>query len=163
MGGTGVRHVDRYKTVLLCAPQTPSSFTSAWINMSKFSHASIFIAVANATTVTGSAVTLSQATDINGTSSKALAFTAYWQDLDTGASDAITQQVASSNTFTTLTTNSKNALYVVEIHDTDFDLANLFCTFQLALATATAATLSAVAHLFPRNGGNFATMPSALT
>lgn len=159
---TGVRHVDQFKTVVLLSNLTPSTSTSQWLNMGKYSHATIYIPVLNATTVTGSAITLNQAVDVNGTSSKALSFTVNWSNAATATTDALTQNTVNSNTFTTSTTNSLKLLYVIEVQDTDFDLDGGFSWLQLAAATGVACTLTAIAHLYPRYGGNYTTMLSAL-
>jgi len=162
---TGVRHIDKYKTVLLAAAQTPSSFTSSWINMAKFSHATVFIHAANGNTVTGSAVSFNQALDTSGGGSKALPFSLQWSNVLATSTDSLTQNNVTSNTFTTATTNGASLLYVVEIHDTDFDLAAnpSFAAFQVLLGTAANTTVTAWAHLYPRYRGNFATIPTSLS
>ena len=158
------RAVDQYILETLLSPQTPSTSASPWINLAKFPRVSIVISVNNATTVTGSAITINQATDLSGTSSKALAFNVNWSYSWTSTQvDQLAQNTVSSNTFTTLTTNSAQALYVIEVLDTDLDLANGFRTIQVAFATGTATTICAIGLLYPRYGGNFSTNPSGLT
>lgn len=161
---TGTRHIDRYKTVVgLPTINPPSTSTSQWVSLSLYSHASIFIYVTNATTVTGSAITLNQASDVAGTGSKALAFVSYWSNILAGSTDTLAAQTAVSNTFTTLTTNSASALYIIEVQDTDLDLNNNFKAIQVAAATAVAQTMTIAFHLYPRASGNYAFMPTSLT
>ena len=97
-----------------------------YVSLKGYERATIVIAVDNATTVTGGAITLKQATAVAGTSEKALAFASYFANIDTGASDTLTETTATSNTFTTDTTDNKNLLYVIEVHAADLDVANGF-------------------------------------
>lgn len=160
---TGVRLVDRYDIVEMFGAATPSTSTSQWVDLALFSHLTIIIDVINASTVTGSAITLSQAKNVSGGSSKALAFSTQFQNILAGSTDALTATVVNSNTFTTLTTNSAHALYIIEVQDTDLDLNNNFTCVQVALATGVACTITVLGILYPRYGGNVAAMPSALT
>lgn len=158
------RVVDQYIVETLLAPQTPSTSTSPWINMAKFPRVSIILSVLNATTVTGSAITLSQATSSGGAGSKTLAFSQNWSYSYTSTQiDQLTNNPVSSNTFTTLATNSATALYVIEVLDTDLDLTNNFQWIQVALATGVSTTIAAIGLLYPRYGGNYASNPSGLT
>jgi len=97
-----------------------------YVSMKGYDKLTIVIAVDNATTVTGGAVTLKQATAVAGTSEKALEFDKMWVNLDTAAAESFTETAVTSNTFTTLTTDNKNALYVIELSASDLDSANGF-------------------------------------
>lgn len=97
-----------------------------YVSLKGYERCSIVIAVDNATTVTGGAVTLKQATAVAGTNEKALAFASYFANTDTGAGDTLTETTATSNTFTTDTTDNKNQLYVIEVNAADLDVANGF-------------------------------------
>ena len=97
-----------------------------YVSLKNFSRCTVVIAVDNATTVTGGAVTLKQATAVAGTDEKALAFAKMYANLDVAASDTLVETAVTSDTFTTLTTDNKNALYVIEINAADLDVANGF-------------------------------------
>lgn len=97
-----------------------------YVSLKGHERCTIVIAVDNATTVTGCAITLKQATAVAGTSEKALAFTKMWANTDTGASDTLVETAVTSNTFTTDTTDNKNLLYVIEVKAEDLDVANGF-------------------------------------
>src|SRR5574340_447094 len=97
-----------------------------YVSLKNFNRCSIVIAVDNATTVTGGAITLKQATAVAGTSEKALAFAKMWANTDTGASDTLTETAVTSDTFTTDTTDNKNLLYVIDVKAEDLDIANGF-------------------------------------
>ncbi len=86
----------------------------------------ILISIADGTTVTGSTITLKQATAVAGTSEKALAFTRMLANTDYAASKALTETAVTSNTFTTQTTNSKDSFYVIDVQASDLDVANGF-------------------------------------
>jgi hypothetical protein len=101
----------------------------------------IVILIADGTTVTGSTITLKQATAVAGTSEKALAFTRMLANTDYAASKTMVETAVTSNTFTTQTTNSKDSLYIIEVDAEDLDVANGFdcirvdCTGHAATAS----------------------------
>ncbi len=160
---TGTRLVDRLKFVQGLQPITPSSSTPDYVKLSAYTHLTIVIEVRNATTVTGSAITLKQATDAAGTSEKALSFSKVWANTDTGSADTLTETTVSSDTFTTDATNSKNLMYVFEVDATDLDKDNGFYWVRAGTGNATAATLSITYILSGvRYGGNLALLPTAI-
>lgn len=97
-----------------------------YVSLKGYSGCTILIQVDNATTVTGAAITLKQATAVAGTSEKALAFDTMFANVDTGATDTLVETAVTSNTFTTDTTDNKNLMYVVEVDASDLDVANGF-------------------------------------
>ena len=97
-----------------------------YVSLKGYERMTIVIAVDNATTVTGGAVTLKQATDVAGTSEKALGFSTMWANTDVAASDTLTETAVTSDTFTTNTTDNKNLMYVIELDAADLDVANGF-------------------------------------
>lgn len=97
-----------------------------YVSMKGYARCQIIIAIADGTTVTGTAVTLKQATDVSGTSEKALAFTRMLANTDLSASKDLTETAVTSNTFTTQTTNSKDSLYVIDVAAEDLDATNGF-------------------------------------
>lgn len=97
-----------------------------FVSLKNFDRCTIVISVDNATTVTGGAITLKQATAVAGTSEKALSFSAMLANVDCAAGDTLTETAVTSNTFTTDTTNDKNLMYVIEVKAEDLDIANGF-------------------------------------
>lgn len=91
----------------------------------------ILIGINDGTTVTGSTITLKQATDVAGTSEKALSFTRMLANTDWAAGKVLTETAVASNTFTTQTTNSKISVYVIDVRAEDLDLANGFDCVRL--------------------------------
>ena len=168
MSTSGTRLVDRYKFVKGLPPTTPSSSTSAWVDLEYATHVTVLINVLNTSgSVTGSAITLNAATNISGSgSTQYTGWSTYFSNLAAGTSDAFTAQTATSGTFTTLTTASASAQYIIEINATDLLLlptAGTYTCLQVALATGANTTVSVdfiVSGL--RDGGNVAQNPSAV-
>ena len=119
---------EQAKIVMGCAPAalTTTAGDGDYVSMKGYNRLTMIIPVLNATTVTGGAITVLQATAVAGTSAKALALTRMWANIDCGASDTLTKTAVTNNTFTTDTTNSKQLLYVVEVLASDLDIANGF-------------------------------------
>lgn len=115
---------------------------AAYVSMKGYQRLTIAIDVLNATTVTGGAVTLKQATAVAGTSEKALAFTRMLANIDVAAGAApsnFTETAVVSNTFTTDTTNSKRLRYVLEVDAGDLDMNNGFDCVRVDVASMASA------------------------
>lgn len=161
---TGTRIIDSVCTVLAFDSAVPSSATPQWVSMKGYDHLQVFIHYKNATTVTGSAVTLQQATAVAGTNAKALAFTTMFACVNMNSTFGAVQTAVVSNTFTTDSTNSQEGFYIIEVDAITLDLANGFDCFQVALGNATAATISAfyLMGTSPRYSGGYDSMMNPL-
>lgn len=128
-----MRLIDNHKIVTGIAPiaMATTAGDADYVSLKGYQGISIILNVNNAATVTGCAVTLKQATDVAGTSEKALAFTKMWANTDIAASDTLTETAVTSNTFTTDTTDNKDLLYVMEIDASELDVANGFDCVRL--------------------------------
>ena len=161
MNSVGTRQIDKVRFVQALAPVLPSTSAGVYVSLKNYNHVTVLISVKNATTVTGSAITLKQATAVAGTNEKELAFTKVWANIDTAASDNLVETAVVSNTFTTNSTNSKNLLYVIEVDTTDLDVTNGFDCFRVGLATGVAMVADVVYIL---SGARYASpTKSALT
>ena len=138
----------------------PSTSTPDYVSLKNFERAAVIIMVKNATTVTGSAITLKQASAVAGTGEKALAFSKAYRNIDTAAADALAEFAVSNNTFTTDSTNSKNLMYVIEVKAEDLDVNNGFDCIRAGTGDATAATVTVLYALF---GAKFPTTVAAIT
>ena len=118
--------VEQAKIVAGLCPVTPSTSTPDYVSLKNYEKLTIVILVDNATTVTGSAITVKQATAVAGTSEKAVSFTTAYRNIDIDAADTLSSFTVSSDTFTTDATNNKNLLYVIEVNASDLDVANGF-------------------------------------
>lgn len=136
--------VEQAKIVTGLAPITPSSSTPDFVSMKGYGKLTAIVVVDNGSTVTGSAITLKQATVVAGSDEKELAFSTMWANTDTAAGDALTETTVSSNTFTTDTTNAKNLLYVIEVDVTDLDMDNSFDCVRVGTGDAANTVLSVI-------------------
>ncbi len=104
-----------------------------YVSMKNYRKARVIIDILNGSTVTGSAVTLKQATDVTNSQSdeKALAFTRMLSNVDVAAAQTMVETAVSSNTFTTNTTNGKLLRYVIDIDASSLDIANGFDCFRV--------------------------------
>lgn len=132
---------------------TPSTTAGTYFSMKGASRATVFINVTNGSTVTGSAITLTQATAVANTGGKTLGFTRMLANTDTGAGDTLTETTVSSNTFTTGTTNSKRLLYVLDIKATDLDVDGGFDCVRVNHGDGANTTLSVLVLLHPAKYG----------
>jgi len=148
--------IEQVKPVHVVGPVAPSTTTPDYVSMKGCSRAAVFISVRNTTTVTGSAISLTQATDVSNTSGKTLAFDTAYRSLNTGAggnNNSLSAFTVSSNTFTTDATNSVEHLYVIELNESHLDVANNFDCFRLNTGNSTNATVSGVVFLYPAKYG----------
>lgn len=114
---------------------------TTYVSMKGYQRCQIIISIADGTTVTGSTITLKQATAVAGTGEKALAFTRMLANTDYAASKTMVETAVTSNTFTTQTTNSKDSLYIIDVDASDLDVANGFDCLRVD-GTGHAATAS---------------------
>lgn len=133
---------QKFKTVVGLPPRTPSTSTPDYVSLKNVLRMLAIITVDNATTVTGSAITLKQATAVAGTSEKALAFSTVYANTDIDAGDTLTETAVASNTFTTDATDNKNLLYVIDIDPASLDTNNGFDCVRVGTGNATAAVVS---------------------
>lgn len=144
--------LDFGRPVVGLSPITPSSSTPDYVSMKGYTRLTAIIIFNNATTVTGSAITLKQATAVAGTSEKALSFSKQWANSDISASDALTETDVTSDTFTLDDTDNKDGIHVIEIKDTDLDMDNDFDCVRVGTANATA---QVVAVLYILHGAKY--------
>ena len=138
------RLVDEMKFVTGLASIVPSTSTPDYVAMKNYDGFLAIITVKNATTVTGSAITLKQATAVAGTGEKALAFDKVWQNEDTGSAggDILVETAVVSDTFTTDSTNSKDLKYIIDVKTESLDVNNDFNVIRVGTGDATAATVN---------------------
>jgi hypothetical protein len=98
---------------------------TTYVSLKNYRKLQIVISIADGTTVTGSTITLKQATAIAGTGEKALTFTRMLASVDY-PSTALAETAVTSSTFTTQTTNSKDSLYIIDVDSDMLDVANGF-------------------------------------
>lgn len=142
--------LEQAKVVVGLPPRLPSTSTPDYVSMKGYSRCAIIIAVDNATTVTGSAITVKQAQAVAGTGEKALSFATAYSNIDIDAADALASFAVTSDTFTTDATNNKNLAYVIDVKAEDLDIDNGFDCIRAGTGDATAAVLSVIYILYGR-------------
>lgn len=157
-----MRLVESCKIVTGLAPITPSTSTPDYVSLKDYRHLTIIINVDNGNTVTGSAITLKQATAVDGTGEDVLAFTKAWRNIDTDAGDTLTEFAVSSNTFTTDSTNAKNLQYVIELDADELNTNSGFDCVRLGTGNGANMVLSAV-YILSQPRYAMATPPAAIT
>lgn len=120
-----------------------------YVSLKGYSRVTFLILQENATTVTGSAITLSQAQAVAGTGVKALSFDHAQRSLDTATDPRLARFDVASDTFTTDATDSKNSVYAIDVKRDQLDVENGFDCVRPNLANAVAATCTVVALCWP--------------
>lgn len=113
---------------------------ASYVSLKGYRKATVIVDILNGTTVTGTAVTLKQATAVAGTGEKALAYTRMLANIDVGASQTMVETAVSSSTFTSDTTNSKRLRYIIEVDSEALDTAGGFDCFRVDGAGAVNST-----------------------
>lgn len=122
----------------VCAGFGPVDMSAAanngdWVSMKNYNRCAIIVFKAAGTAGDTPTVTLTQATDVSGTSSKALNFTRV--DVKSGT-------LTSVGTYTTVTQSAGNTyagtanaagIYIIEIRSEDLDVANGFDCIQASI------------------------------
>lgn len=144
------RFVDDFKIVTGLSAILPSTTTPDYVALKDWDGFVAIITVNNATTVTGSAITLKQATAVAGTGEKALAFDKVWQNEDTGSAggDILVETAVTSDTFTTDSTDAKDLEYVIDVKTSSLDVNNDFSAIRVGTGDATAAVVNIVYVLY---------------
>lgn len=140
---------DMAHIVVGFAPGTPSSSTPDYVSLKNFERCTIVIVADNATTVTGSAITLLQATSVGAAGEKALAFTEYRAVTDAATTDVPVTTAATNNTFTTDGTDNANGLYIIDVLAEQLDVEGGFDCLRVGTGDATSQTLSVLYILWP--------------
>lgn len=130
---SNMRFTQNSKYVPMSVPidTTGAAVTGDYVSMKGYTHLTIFIqqgAWAGGTP----AVTLKQATDVAGTSEKALSFTKYWTGVALTA-DLLTEVAVVSDTFNL--TAVANTFTVLEVDVSSLDIDNSFDCVRLAIAS----------------------------
>ena len=147
-----LRLIDQAKVIVGCPPAALATTAGDgdYVSMKGYDRLTVLIAVDNATTVTGGAVTLKQATAVAGTSEKALSFATMFANLDVAAGEDLTETAVTSDTFTTLTTDNKNLLYVIEVKASDLDVDGGFDCVRVDVASMASAVGCVLYILHPQ-------------
>lgn len=118
--------MENQHVVMAFPPSGSPASTEDYVSLKGCDHATVLIAIDNATSVTGLTITLKQATAVGATSEKALGFDYVYKNENTASSDAFTRTAVTSDTFDSITTNNLNLLYAIEVPASSLDTENDF-------------------------------------
>src|SRR5215831_1750312 len=144
--------IEQVGLVDAMGPVVPIGANPVYVSLKGFDRCCVLLVVKNATTVTGSAIGLQQATAVAGTGAKTLNFTTAYRKLNTGpgaTNDTWASFAVAGNTFTTDATNSQEHLYAIEVNETDLDVNNGFDCMRVTVGNGTATTIAALYLLYP--------------
>lgn len=152
---------EQVRMVVGFSPLLPSSSTPDYVSLKNYERCSIVILLNNATTVTGSAITVKQATTVAGGSEKAVSFAKAYRNITAGAGtdDTLAAFDVTSDTFTTNSTNNVDAIYVIDVQASDLDVAGGFDCIRAGVGDATAAVIGVLYLLY---GQRYSTPGSAI-
>lgn len=155
---------EQMKFVVGCPPAalTTTAGDGDYVSMKNYRRLTIVLLVDNGATVTGGAITLIQATEVAGSTTKALAMTRMWANIDVGATDTLVATAVVSNTFTTSTADNKNLMYVIEVLSEDLDVANGYDCVRVD-STLMANAVGSVLYILDGARYGAATPPAAIT
>lgn len=122
--------------VVASFPQAATSIAGDYVSLKNYAGVTIIIMLDVTSGTDTGAVTLTQATEVAGSTTKALGFSYQWQNLDTESADALTKTAVTSDTFNAGGV-TKSCLYVIEVKAEDLDQANGYDCLRVNLATVT--------------------------
>ena len=126
----------------------PSSSVPARVSLKGYERVAFLIIGKNATTVTGSAITVKQSKTVAGGSEKAVPLKRIWTSVDYAADPALVETAVVSDTFTLPAADSKVSVTVVEVRVDDLDVDAGFDVVGIGTANATAQTVTVIALLY---------------
>lgn len=146
--------VENCVPVVCLAGVVPNSSVPARVSLKEYERVAFLIFGKNATTVTGSAVTVKQSKTVAGGSEKAVPVTRIWTSVDYAADPTLVETAVVGNTFTLSAVDSKQSLTVVEVRPDDLDVDAGFDCVGIGTANATAQTVTVIAILYaPKHRG----------
>lgn len=137
-----------------------------WVSMKNFDRLSIIVFKAAGVAGDDPVITVKQATDVSGTSAKALNFTRI--DAKVGAQTGIgaftTVTQAAGNTYTDTVSAEAQGLFVIEFKAEDLDVNNDFDCVQLSVPDTGSAGAQLLCGLYILRGARYqgAGLPSAI-
>lgn len=157
------KFTEQAKVVLALSNKVPSTSTPQRVSLKAYERVTVLISALNGQTVTGSAITLKQATDIANAASdeKAVAFTQVFINNSTTTNDTLVDTTVVSNTFTLASASGASIQAIIEVTPDMLDIANSFDCLRVGTGDATAQTVTVEMILWPAKYG--ITPPSAIS
>lgn len=137
-----------------------------WVSMKNFDRLTVIVFKAAGTAGDDPVITMKQATDVSGTSAKALNFTRVDSKVgaQTGIGSFTTNTQAAGNTYTDTASAEAQGIFVIEFQSSDLDVANGFDCVQLSIPDTGSAGAQLLCGLYILRGARFAGagLPSAI-
>src|SRR5262245_1391348 len=100
--------IEQLKPVAVNLPALGSG-VGTYFSLKNYERVAFIISARNATTVTGSAISLKQATTVAGAGEKVLSFSTAYRNIDLSVNQQLAQFAVVADTFTLDATNSKDS------------------------------------------------------
>lgn len=159
-----MRLLENAKLLWACEPKSyaNNAATTKYVSLKNYDHLTIVI-LTGAWAGGTAAVTMEQATEVAGTTHKALAFSYYWHDETTSGTLAKTAATNPGEATATFNLDTANKLYVLEVNARDLDVANNYDCVTVEVATPGAnADFYGVAYILSEPREKSSTPPTAL-
>lgn len=162
------RLIDDTKVVLAGGPVllNTAGIAADYFSMKNYKRCMVIIALTPASGTDVSAVTLKQAKTVDNSpaTEKALSFTKVFKNGAPDTSDRLVETAVTNDTFNTSAVAAKE-LYVIEVMDTDLDVANDFDCFRVNMTDPGSVSTPAVVTYIgyeARNPADVSRAPSAI-
>jgi len=131
-----MKMIEKQHVVQAVPPSGSPASTERGVSLKGYDHVSVIINIDNATSVTGTTITLKQGTAVGTqgsglTGDKALEFDWVYKCENCASTDTLTKTAVTSDTFDSITTNNLNLLYVIEVDAETLDTENDFDCFRV--------------------------------
>lgn len=166
---SNAKFVEGQKIVYAFPHGSPSTAVLPYVSMKNYNRMTVILLVDKDSTGATSAVTVNQATAVAGTAAKALSTFLVDSVVDaasgtlggtiTAVGDTLASTTVTSGTFTTVTTASKNAFYVIEIKAADLDVTNGFDCVNVGLGDSSSSTHVVISAIYIMRDPRFADTP----
>lgn len=163
---SNAKMVETGKFVYAFPHGTPSTAIPPYVSMKNYNRLTIILLVDKDSTGATSAITVNQATAVAGTGTKALNTFIVDSVVDaasgtlggaiTAVGDTTASVTVTAGTFTTATTASKNAIYVIEVNAKDLDVTNSFDCVSVGLGNSSSSTHVVITGLYILRDPRFA-------
>jgi len=132
-----------------------------WVSMKGFDRISVIVFKAAGVAGDDPVITIKQATDVSGTSAKALNFTRIDAKVgaQTGVGQFTTVTQAAGNTYTDTVSAEAQGLFVIEFKSEDLDTNNGFDCVQLSIPDTGSAGAQLLCGLYVLRGARYGSQP----
>lgn len=159
----GATIADHEDNLLAYGPAVPASAAPKYCNLKNADNLEVVVEGLNgAAGVTGSAITLTQATNSSGSNAKALSFAVHYAAEDASNTTVPVQVATVNSTFTTTNTASKAYVYRIPVRPAMLDVNGGFCYLGVGVANAANTTLKVSVRVLQKYNGAATNNPNLI-